>query len=134
MFYESTVDPTVNEFAQWLQQYGIPISLIVAGVVFLTVLVFFIIAMYRRKHEPLQEIKERNSHSNEMLLALGGESNIESHSLTGSRISIVLKNYDLLDEQKLNALGIDSIIRMSNKITLVIKDDASSLYKDLFSL
>ena len=134
MFCDNTVDPTVNNFAEWLRQYGIPISLIVAGVVFVTVLVFFIIAMYRRKHEPMDQLKERNSHSSEMLLALGGEENVESHSLTGSRIVVVLKNYDLLDEQKLNALGIDSIIRMSNKITLVVKDDSSSLYKDLFNL
>ena len=47
-------------------------------------------------------------------------------------IVLMLNNYNIVDEKMLNENGVDSLIKMSNKITLVIKRDASKIYKELF--
>ena len=125
-------DPTTNGLNDWLKNYGIWASLALAGVVFLTVLVLFIISRRKGKENIVPEIKKEASLLGEKVFtALGGKENIVSKSLNGSRIVLVLNNYDLIDEKTLNDNGVDSIIRMSNKITLVSKDYSDSIYKEL---
>ena len=60
------------------------------------------------------------------------EENIVSHLRKGSRIELVLKDYSLLDKERLKAAGVDSFILMSNKLTLVIQGDAERVEKTLF--
>ena len=125
-------DPTTNGLNDWLKNYGIWASLALAGVVFLTVLVLFIISRRKGKENIVPEIKKEASLlGKKVVTALGGKENIVSKSLNGSRIVLVLNNYDLIDEKTLNDNGVDSIIRMSNKITLVSKDYSDSIYKEL---
>ena len=126
-------DPTVNEFNEWLTKYALPISFIVAGVVFLTVLVLFIIAMVKRKKEAkeLASVTKKYDSAEAIIKALGGEANIVSKSLNGSRIALVLNDYTLIDEEALNNNGVDSLIRMSNKLTLVSKDNSDKIYNSL---
>ena len=127
-------DPTTNPLNEFFKNWGIPISFIAAGIVFLVVLVFFIIAMVKRKRNPEMMIQKPHTmvEANNILSGLGGAENILAHSLNGSRIVLVLKNYDLVNEEILNSNGIDTIIRMSNKITLVSKTDSSKIYKNMF--
>lgn len=129
-----TSDPTSNPLNDFLINYGIYIAIAVAGAAFLAVLILFIISLAKKKNAvsaPKSE-KEIPTNSLEILEALGGKENIIEHSLNGSRMSLVLHNYDMVDENKLNSLGVDSCIRMSNKIILVIKNDMSSIYKGMF--
>ena len=127
-------DPTQNGFNNWLRDYGIWISLAAAGIVFLVVLVLFIIAMVKRKKDPIgyKPTSVQQAETSRILEALGGRDNIIAHSLTGSRIVLVLKDYNVVDDETLNKNGIESIIKMSNKITLVSKSEASKIYKGLF--
>lgn len=53
---------------------------------------------------------------------IGGIDNVISTKLVGSRFTIVLKNYDLVDKDKLKTLGVSSIISLKDKITLVLND------------
>ena len=99
----------------------LPIILPIAGVV-LVIAALLIIFLVRRNKKP--RISDADWFD-----ALGGKENVVEHTKVGSRISLVLKDYDVVDETKLNELGVDSIIKMSNKITLVVKGDADSLYK-----
>ena len=66
------------------------------------------------------------------LAALGGAENILDHSLNGSRVILILSNYDAVNVEALKELGVSSVVKMTNKITLVVKGDASSFYKSLF--
>ena len=124
-----------NAFNEWLRSYGIYIALGIAGVVFLTVLVLFIIALIKRKKDPTSVLPKEiklSANTSKILEGLGGRENIVAHSLNGSRIVLMLNNYNIVDEKMLNENGVDSLIKMSNKITLVIKRDASKIYKELF--
>ena len=127
-------DPTVNWLNEWLRNYGIWISIGAAAIVFIVVLVLFIVAMVKRKQNPVPYSSKTvlANEVNEILEALGGRDNIIAHSLTGSRIVLVLKDYTVVNDEVLNKNGIESVIKMSNKITLVSKSESAKIYKGLF--
>ena len=117
-------DPTKNGFVDFLQNYGIFLAIGVAVIVLGAVVAVLLLQRNKKDVAPKKEYS-----SNEVFDALGGKENVLSHSIAGSRISLTLSNYDNIDEKKLNELGVSSIIKMSNKITLVVKDDPNSFYK-----
>ena len=127
-------DASKNSFNEWLGSYGLYIAIGLAGAVFLTVLALFLYTYFKgKKQGPIIKAPERKVIQNEEALkALGGAENILDHSLKGSRVILVLNNYDLVDDKALKEMGVSSIVKMTNKITLVIKGDASSFYKSLF--
>lgn len=127
----ANTNPTDNQFNEILKNYILPISLVVAGVIFITVLILFIIAMVKNKKE--KNVVKRELPSDDIVYSLGGKDNIINASLNGSRLSLVLKDYKLVNESKLNELGIDSIIKMSNKIILVSKDDLKQFYNNIIN-
>lgn len=125
--------PTTNPLNDFLKSYGFWIAIALASAAFIAVLVLFIIAKVKSKDAVIEVSKpEPSERSNGILEALGGKENILEHSLTGSRLTLSLTDYSLVNEEKLNQLGVDSVIKMSNKIILVIKDDMSNLYKQMF--
>ena len=75
--------------------------------------------------------KERAAKNNDIIIALGGRDNIVSVNSAGSRLSLVLKDYSLMQDDKLKELGVSSIIKMSSKVTLVIGKDAQDIVKYL---
>ena len=127
-------DASKNSFNEWLGSYGLYIAIGLAGVVFLTVLGLFLYTYFKgKKQGPIIKAPERKVIQNEEALkALGGAENILDHSLNGSRVILVLNNYDIVDDKALKEMGVSSIVKMTNKITLVVKGDASNFYKSLF--
>lgn len=127
-------DASKNTFNEWLSTYGLYIAFGLAGAVFLTVLGLFLYTYIKGKKEgPVVLNKQKEVIKNEDVLnALGGSDNIIDHSLNGSRIILVLNNYDAVNVNALKELGVSSIVKMQNKITLVIKGDASRFYKSMF--
>lgn len=61
------------------------------------------------------------------LEALGGKDNIEDVSGVGSRVSLVLKDKEIINRDQLKTLGVSSVLTMANKIILVIEDKAQSV-------
>ena len=126
--------PTNNALNDFLKSYGIWIAVALASIAFITVIVLFIIAKAKDKKGLVVEQvhAEPSERSLGILEALGGKENILEHSLNGSRLTLSLTDYNVVNEEKLNALGVDSVIKMSNKIILVIKDDISKIYQEMF--
>lgn len=127
-------DASKNSFNEWLGTWGLYISIGLAAAVFLTVLGLFLYTYIKSKKEgPILKKSEPKVIKNEAVLsALGGAENIIEHSLNGSRIILVLSNYDVVNADALKELGVSSVVKMENKITLVVKGDASGFYKKLF--
>ena len=127
-------DASKNSFNEWLGTWGLYISFALAGVVFLSVLALFLYTYFKgKKNGPIIQKQETKVIKNEAVLsALGGAENILDHSLNGSRVILVLSNYDAVNVDALKELGVSSVVKMTNKITLVVKGDASSFYKSLF--
>ena len=94
------------------------VALIVAGcLVLVAILVFLIIFFGKRKKNPIAD-------ESAWLYALGGKDNINNVSAIGSRINLSLKDKEKIDREKLTNLGVNSVLVMSNKVTLVIANNA----------
>ena len=118
LFDASSVDRFLKENAWWM-------ALIVVAVLALVVALLLLL-------KPKKKLTPRPVEKSAYLSAMGGEENIVSHLRKGSRIELVLKDYSLLDKERLKAAGVDSFILMSNKLTLVIQGDAERVEKTLF--
>ena len=94
------------------------VVLTVAGcLVLVAILVFLVIFFGKRKKNPIVD-------ESAWLNALGGKDNINSVSAIGSRINLSLKDKEKIDREKLTSLGVNSVLVMSNKVTLVIPNNA----------
>ena len=118
LFDASPVDRFLKENVWWM-------ALAVLAVL---ALVVALLLLLKPKKKPAPRPVEKSAY----LSAMGGEENIVSHLRKGSRIELVLKDYSLLDKERLKAAGVDSFILMSNKLTLVIQGDAERVEKTLF--
>ena len=112
-------DP-MNEF---LKYNALWIALLISALI--AFLIVFLLIRNNKKEKI--EIK-----ANEYVEALGGIDNIISKQLKGSRIILELKNYDIVDDNKLSGLNGAKLIKMSNKLTIVSEEHASNIYKLIF--
>ncbi len=114
-------------FNRFLGQNAIWICLSLSAITLLIVGLIFLSGRKRKEVIPEKVISK-----SEYISALGGEENILSKELRGSRIVLVLKDYEKLDRQKIKEAGVDGFIMMSDRLTLVIKGSAELVYKTIF--
>lgn len=123
----------VNEF---LSQNAWWLALIAAGLILVVALIIILTGVKRKKAgaEKKKKInyKDKESVKSFYFEALGGEDNILEKGIVGSRIKLRLKDYSLLDKKKIEEAGVDAFIQMSDKLYLVVKEDASKVYSILF--
>ena len=127
-------DPTYNPVNEFFRNYGMWIAIAFASLILIVLLFLFLLSLKKKRKSGVPSSLKNNNTLNgdNFIFALGGKDNILSFSSNGSRLSIELKNYDLLREDKLNEMGVNSIIKMSNKIVLVIKDNMSNYIDILY--
>ena len=80
-----------------------------------------------RKESKKNKDKNINSTYDEIILNLGGKENIVEMTARGLRLSIVLKDNSLLNIDALKNIGVEGVIVMTSKVTLVIGEDALKL-------
>lgn len=98
------------------------IVLICLGVVLLLGGIIFLI-IYNVSLKNKKKInKEAKAYYQVVIDAVGGLGNIIDVTVNSSRLSFVLKNYELVKKEKLGGVG---IVKSANKITLVIGSMAS---------
>ena len=117
-----------NDFITFFQSYGwiISIALVVAVIL---ILVIVLLVRNRKPKKPKKIVSTASA--NEWVEALGGEDNILEVSSAGSRLSIKIKNPELVNRETLTNLGVTSIVLMSNKITLVTNLDNQQIEEQL---
>ena len=94
---------------------------VVTGVLMIATVVVIIIFLKKKK-----VVKVDNSL---WIENLGGKENIESVNQVGSRINLVLKDKEMINKDNLKELGVKSVLVMSNKVTLVIENNAEDIAK-----
>lgn len=131
-FFASSQDPTNNPFTQFLVSYGIWIAVGVCALVGLAVAFFLIFFKYRGKkwNDEADNIEKKISSEpkTDIYSLLGGKENVVSHDRMKSRIILQLKDDTLVNANKLKGIGVDSIIKMSNKTILVVEQDPETFY------
>ena len=90
---------------------------------------YFLVAFLVSKKKEGEKPIEKSAY----LTALGGEDNILSHKRIGSRIILCLKDYSLLDKEKLKEAGVIGFIQKSDQLTLVADSDSKKVYETLFN-
>lgn len=92
-----------------------------------TFIVLFVVLIIVKSARKKAFLKERERANAEIVEYIGGRDNVISASSSGSRLILVLKDYSLVNDEKIKSLGVSSIIRMSTKITFVIGEDAKNI-------
>lgn len=110
------VNQEINDF---LSNNALWIALGFVGLIAITI-GSIVLINYLRKNKT-KKYNKANA-TNNFYEYIGGIDNVVSTKLVGSRFTIVLKNYDLVDKDKLKTLGVSSIISLKDKITLVLND------------
>lgn len=111
IFYSNLLDASFD-------LYIIIASIVV--VIIAVVLIVFLIISRKKKSKTKDQIKATNL--NGFYLALGGKENVVSHNLNGTRLTLVLKDYKLIDREKLREYGVERVLSMTNKYILVGQD------------
>lgn len=116
-----------EDFSAFLKNYALYLCLGVVALIVVTIVVIYIVK--RNKKSPKKEEIVSNDF-NLWIEYLGGKDNIEEISGVGSRLSIKLKDSELLNEE-IKSLGVTSIMKMSGKIILVVENSAEQLADNL---
>lgn len=106
----------------WFSQYG----WIILGSISIILLALMIVMIVLYVKQSKKEKKEEESNL-AIASCFGSKDNIVSCEAKGSRLVLVLNDYDKVDETKLKELGITSIIKQTNKITLIAGSSAKQL-------
>jgi phosphotransferase system IIB component len=116
----------LDDFNEFLRGNSLWIAL---GFLALVVVVFLLVLIISLHNNKKKKMTVSNIDFNEFVSALGNKDNIISSEVKGSRLNVILKNYDIVDEEKLQSLGVASIIKMSNRIILVIDQNIEKYFK-----
>ena len=132
------MNPLAIILTDWLQRniFYVVVGIILAFIIF--ILGCLIVKFYldkvkenkpssETKVEETNKKKSTNSLYDQIIELVGGIENIEESTVRGSRISLVLKNLSLVKDEELKTLGVNGVIIMSSKVTLVVGDEASKL-------
>ncbi len=95
------------------------VAFVVSGLLLIAFIVVLIIFLKKKK-----VVKVDNSL---WIDNLGGRENIASVTQVGSRINLVLKDKELINKDNLKELGVKSVLVMSNKVTLVVENNAENI-------
>ena len=108
--------------SNWFISWGWIILLIVG--VLLVIAITIVLIKNKKVRKQIENDKKQN---NIFLEIFSGNENIISCESRGSRLVLVLKDYSLLNEEKLKENGVTSMIKATNKITLIIGEKSKEL-------
>lgn len=96
------------------------IVLTIASILVLVMAIAILIFLINKKKKSEKSLLNQNNYTpNDVYLALGGKDNVVSHSINGSRLTLVLKDYKKVDRDALTKFGVERVLSMSNKYILV---------------
>lgn len=104
------------------------ISVVIAIIVILLAIFMLVNKKKTQKAKMISKVVDSPS---EWLTALGGKENIKEVSALGSRLTIKLNDQSLVNKEAIKALGVENIIEMSDKIILVVENQAEEILKQI---
>lgn len=113
-----------NNINTFLKNNAIWIAVGFAVIILITLIILFL--FNRNKTKKIDKTTYSIS-TNDWLDSLGGKDNILEISSRGSRLTLSLKEISLINETKLKELGVTSLLKMSNKLILVIEENAAKI-------
>ena len=108
--------------SNWFNSWG---WIVLVSICLIIVLVLIVLLLKKSKRKKDTELNKKQN--NTFLEIFGGSDNIISCESRGSRLVLVLKDYSLLNEEKLKENGVTSLIKANNKVTLIIGEKSKEL-------
>ena len=127
LFVGASGNDPKNDFEAFLKNYAWLLCVIVAVIIIITLVVVFLV---KNKKSPAKKI-ESSASIDEWLEALGGKDNVIDVFSSGSRLSVKLNNQDSINRDALTKLGVTSIVKMSDKLTLVTNLDNQKIVEKI---
>lgn len=115
----------VNDF---LSTYALYIVLGFVLILAITVCVILLVNKYN-KNKTTKKTKETSIEK--FYGFVGGKENIDDIRLVGSRLTLVLKDVNLLNKDEIKTLGVNNIISLKEKVTLVLDETGKTYFKDI---
>ncbi len=112
----------------WLAQNGWIITLVISIIL---VIAFFFVVFLLIKVRRVEHKMSTLDNSNEYIDAFGGKENILSAEAKGSRLIVKLIDFTKMDQDKLKTLGLDSLIKSTDKITFIVGQQSEVIAKEL---
>ena len=116
------INQEINEF---LNANALYIALGFIGLIVLVVGGIVLFNVLRRKKN--QKQKSDNA-VNLFYEYIGNKENIVSIKLNGSRLTVVLNDYNLVNKEQLKTLGVVSIVALKDKMTLVLSEEGKKYF------
>ena len=116
------INAFLNKNAIWLA---------LAIVVLILLAVFLFVFFNMKKKGQLKHNDKISDNSDAWQIAIGGKNNIKEVTAVGSRLTLSLNDPELVDKDKLKELGVSNILTMSEKIILVVEDNAEKVKERL---
>ncbi len=118
---------TLQDINGIIKDYGLYICLGIVAII-LIIVVFLLV---RNKSKKKNKDTQINDYTNSVIEACGGVDNISTCQARMSRLNLELINNELLDEQKLKEIGVERIIKMSKKTTLLTGEIAKIVEEEI---
>ena len=128
MYFLWPIDNTNQQSDDWFSKYGGILLIILSAVLVVAFVVALVFYFRVRKSD---KINNKIDNPNEYLEAFGGKENIVSCEAKTSRLIVVLNDYSKMNEEKLKSLGIESLIKATNKVTFIVGERAESIAKEI---
>lgn len=114
-------------FEHFLQENSQYISFTIFLLIAIVLTIYVLLPLLRKKKRPKTEVKKVEL--NEFYEALGGENNVSTFELNGSRLSVELIDMKNFDKEKLKALGVIRVIEMKTRLMLLVDESFKHLKK-----
>lgn len=116
----------INAF---LKNYGIYLALAVVALIIITIV---LILIFSHKHSKNKDnLVTTGEDYLKYIDALGGYDNIIALKGMRSRLTITLKNINLINRESLALLGVNNVLVTNNSVTLVMNSDVTSLVESI---
>ena len=119
------INQEINEF---LNANALFIALGFVGLIVLVVGGIVCFNFLRKKK--IQKQKSNNA-VNLFYEYVGNKENVNSIKLNGSRLTIILNDYNLVNKEQLKTLGVVSIVALKDKMTLVLSEEGKKYFSTI---
>ena len=90
-------------------------------IIIITIIIAFAIIKSKNKNFKIE--------ANKLVEYLGGRENIIDYNFTKSRLTVKLKNTEIVNKESIQKLGAQGIVEVDNQLKIILGEDARQLKK-----
>lgn len=122
----------LNLFLEKGDLVGLIIAIVLTSAIIVLALVALVVAIVKNKKREKQ--RKKNIDVEEMhldLIQAFGENNIKDVEMEMSRITVTLKNIEIVNADRIKELGASGVLLVGDKVKCSFKEDVERIYNEL---